>query len=50
MRDAAATPEAHDRTALMAAAIARTALDALGDPELLDAARDEFHRQAEAGR
>jgi metal-dependent amidase/aminoacylase/carboxypeptidase family protein len=50
MREAAATPEAHDRTALMAAAIARTALDALGDPEFLDAARDEFHRQAEAGR
>jgi amidohydrolase len=42
MRDAAGGPEAHDRTALMAVAIARTALDALNDPELLTAARAEF--------
>lgn len=42
MRDAAGGPEAHDRTALMALALARTALDALGDPEFLAAVRGEF--------
>jgi amidohydrolase len=42
MREAASRPEAHDRTAMMAAAIARTALDALDDPEFLAAAQREF--------
>ncbi len=42
MREAARTPRAHDSTALMAAAIARTALDVLTDPHLLAAARAEF--------
>jgi amidohydrolase len=48
MREAAAQPEAHDRTALMAVALAHTALDALGDPDLLAGARAEF--AAEGGR
>jgi hypothetical protein len=47
MREAAGRPEAHDRAASMAAAIARTALDALGDPDFLAAVRDEF-REARA--
>jgi amidohydrolase len=43
MREAAASPEAHDRAALMAEAIARTALDVLRDEEFLAAVREEFH-------
>jgi amidohydrolase len=46
MRDAARAPVAHDRAALMAAAIARTALDALGDPEFLATAQAEFRASA----
>lgn len=42
MREAAARPEAHDRTALMAVALARTVLDVLGDPAFLAAVRAEF--------
>jgi amidohydrolase len=45
MRDAAARPEAHDRTALMAVALARTALDALDDPDFLTAVREEFRHE-----
>jgi amidohydrolase len=42
MRDAAVTPLAHERAALMAGALARTALDALGDPGLLATALTEL--------
>ena len=45
MREAAARPEAHDRTALMAVALARTALDVLGDPEFLTSVRKEFRSE-----
>lgn len=48
MREAAARPEAHDRVALMAGAIARTALDALSDQEFLAAIRKEFHSAVES--
>jgi amidohydrolase len=47
MCEAAGTPEAHDRAALMAGAIARTALDALGDEEFFAAVRKEFHSAVE---
>lgn len=44
LRDAAATPWAHDQAARMAAALARTAVDALSDPDFLAAARQEFEQ------
>jgi amidohydrolase len=43
MREAAGRSEAHDRAALMAGAIARTALDVLTEPEFFAAVREEFH-------
>jgi amidohydrolase len=42
MREAARGTEAHQRTALMAAALARTVLDALGDATFLADVRAEF--------
>jgi amidohydrolase len=50
MREAAALPEAHDRTASMAEAIARTALDALSDEEFFAAVRKEFTSAVEGAR
>jgi amidohydrolase len=50
MREAAGLPESHDRVALMAAAIARTALDALTEPEFFAAVRKEFHSAVEGAR
>ncbi len=50
MRDAACRPEAHDRVSLMAEAIARTALDVLGDEEFLAAVRKEFQGAVEGAR
>ncbi|MEU4157960.1 M20 family metallopeptidase [Actinoplanes sp. NPDC026670] len=47
MRDAAAAPEAHDRTALMAVALAHTALDALSDPAFLSDVQAEFRSARE---
>ena len=43
-RDAAATDHAHGRMRAAACALALTALDVLGDPACLAAARDEFER------
>ncbi|MFF3935285.1 M20 family metallopeptidase [Streptomyces phaeofaciens] len=42
MRDAAATPFAHERTQVAAIGLARVVADLLTDPELLAAARAEF--------
>jgi amidohydrolase len=42
MRDAAATPFAHDRTQVAATGLARVVADLLTDPKLLAAARAEF--------
>jgi metal-dependent amidase/aminoacylase/carboxypeptidase family protein len=42
MREAAGRPEAREQAALMAAALAKTALDALTDPEFFAAVRAEF--------
>jgi amidohydrolase len=47
MRDAARRSEGHESTALMAAAIARTALDALDTPEFLAAVQAEFRASAD---
>jgi len=49
MREAARRPEAHERAALMAGAIARTALDALGDASFLEAVQAEFRAAVGAG-
>lgn len=46
LREAARTPLAHERTGLMAAALARTVVDALAEPGLLAAAREEFDASA----
>lgn len=43
-RDAAATAQTHDRAALMAAALARTALDTLTDSGFLTTFQQEFER------
>jgi amidohydrolase len=48
-RDLAATDHAHRRMRAAACALALTALDALADPGVLAAARDEFARAAAAG-
>ncbi|MEX5637245.1 amidohydrolase [Parafrankia sp. FMc2] len=42
MREASATPFAHDRTQVAAAGLARVVADLLTEPELLAAAREEF--------
>ncbi|MDG4786932.1 M20 family metallopeptidase [Micromonospora sp. WMMD1102] len=47
MREAAATPFAHDRTQVAATGLARVAAELLTGPELLAAARAEFAAQAE---
>jgi amidohydrolase len=49
MRNAAATPEALDRTAVMAEALARTALDVLDDGDFLAAVRQEFNASTPLG-
>ena len=48
-RDHAATPEALDRALVAAKALALTAIDVLGDPELLKNARAEFDDRRIAG-
>lgn len=48
-RDHAATPEALDRALVAAKALALTAIDVLGDPELLKSARAEFEERHAAG-
>jgi amidohydrolase len=50
MREAAGRPEARERAALMAAALAKTALDALTDPEFFAAVRAEFEGALEGAR
>jgi hypothetical protein len=45
MREAAATPFAHDRTQVAATGLARVVVDMLTEPELLAAARAEFAEQ-----
>lgn len=49
MYEAAGLPESHHRVALMAGAIARTALDALNDEEFFAAVRKE-HSAVEGAR
>jgi hypothetical protein len=46
--EAAGLPESHDRVALMAGAIARTALDALSDEGFFAEVRKEFTGAVEA--
>ena len=48
-RDHAATPEALDRALVGAKALALTAIDVLGDPDLLKSARAEFDERRAAG-
>jgi metal-dependent amidase/aminoacylase/carboxypeptidase family protein len=48
-RDHAATPEAQSRALVAAKALALTAIDVLGDPELLKSARAEFDERRAAG-
>ena len=48
-RDHAATPEALDRALVAAKALALTAIDVLGDPDLLKDARAEFDDRRAAG-
>lgn len=48
-RDHAATPEALDRALVAAKALALTAIDVLGDPDLLKDARAEFNDRRAAG-
>jgi amidohydrolase len=48
-RDHAATPEALDRALVAAKALALTAIDVLGDPDLLKSARAEFDERRAAG-
>ncbi|GAB7106383.1 amidohydrolase [Streptomyces phaeofaciens JCM 4814] len=50
MRDAAATPFAHERTQVAAIGLARVVADLLTDPELLAAARAEFAAAAAPAR
>ena len=48
-RDHAATPEALDRALVASKALALTAIDVLGDPDLLKSARAEFDERRAAG-